>query len=215
MSKKIWLIAFITIVVCVALAWVIYKGRHTYTGDKTPQIFGEIVSERDDMLPLEVNNMKFEIKKCEANLDYKFLVESKYDVLDSPEKIFNEYFVAINTADWDKFEKLTVNFDDYCKRVKTTYSERKELLLNAWRDDYEGKSTFSLNYFVKYQDRYFLVLHSRYLRNGKYKGSPRPLPLIKKEGLFYFDANGFDANDPIIRTLLFTPFSEYEKALKK
>jgi len=175
----------------------------------------EKVSNGSDMVPVIVDGLDIKIKRCEANLDYEFLTTSKHETLDSPGKFFNEYFVAINTADWNKFEKLTVNFDDYCKSVKSTYKERKELLLNAWRTDDEGKRTFSLNYFVEYQGRFFLIMHSRYLHNGKYKGSPRPLPLKKKGNIFYFDANGFNAKDPIIHALLFTPFSEYDKALGK
>ncbi|MBS1370554.1 MAG: hypothetical protein HPZ91_11420 [Lentisphaeria bacterium] len=215
MSKKALPVIFSAVAVCVIIAWMTHENRRVYADTGISQISGKAASERDDMLPPEVNGQKIRIRKCEANLDHKVLTENKYDVLDSPEKVFHEYFVAINTADWDGFEKLTVNFNDYCKRAKTTYAERKELLLNAWRADSETKTTFSLNYFVECQGRYFLVMHSRYLRNGKYKGGPRPLPLVKKEGLYYFDANGFDANDPIVHALLFTPFSEYEKALKK
>ncbi len=175
----------------------------------------EAIPAENDMIPLTVEGLNIRIKRCEANLDYEFLTASKFERLDSPEKIFNEYFVAVNTADWDKFEKLTVNFDDYCNRVKSTRKERKELLLNAWRAGNEKTRTFSLNYFVEYRGRYFLIMHSRYFHDGKYKGGPRPLPLRKEGSLYYFDANGFNAKDPIIHALLFTPFSEYDKALGK
>jgi hypothetical protein len=127
-------------------------------------------------------------RRIADKMDYTKLKESKYREPQTPEQLVHEFFVAMNTNDWERFKHLTVGREGLVKDMNLkTEEEQRNCMTGIGQLGARGMEAL-LTHVIQHRDEWYVVV----IFDPKGWRMPILFPVVQKYGSWRVDLSDLD-----------------------